>query len=73
MHPRFILASSIAILLFTPAALQAQSAEQAQLWLTVVDRSAVFAQQKQPLEFGQPQAQLPVIAVSDTQRFQPIE
>ena len=51
----------------------AQNARQAQLWLTVVDRSAVFARQNQPLTFGEPQAQLPVIAVNDMQRFQPIE
>lgn len=72
MHRRRIFAF-IAILLSIPIASFAQTPRQAQLWLTVVDRSALFARQSQPLEFSAPQSQLPVIAVNDMQRFQPIE
>lgn len=62
-----------ALMLFIPAASQAQSVPEAHLWLTTVDRSAVFAEQSQPLQFGEAQANLPVIAVNDMQHFQPIE
>lgn len=63
----------LALLLSLVSALHAQSSKQAQVWLTTVDRSALFAKQPQPLEFSAPQANVPVIAVNDMQRFQPIE
>ena len=72
MHRRRI-STFVAILLSIPIASLAQSPRQAQLWLTVVNRSALFARQSQPLPFGEPQAQLPVITVNDMQRFQPME
>lgn len=60
-------------LFFISAGCLAQGAGHAQLWLTLVDRSALFTLQNQPLTFGEPQAQVPTIAVNDMQRFQPIE
>lgn len=61
------------LLVFAISASRAQSAPQAKLWLTVVDRSAVFAEQGQPLQFGDAHAQLPVVNVNDMQQFQPID
>jgi glucosylceramidase len=64
---------SLAILSSILPALHAQSTPRAQLRLTVVDRSALFAQQDQPLPFGKAQAGVPVVTVNDMQRFQPVE
>ncbi|HUA99230.1 MAG TPA: glycoside hydrolase family 30 beta sandwich domain-containing protein [Terracidiphilus sp.] len=61
------------ILIFLPAAVQCQSVPDAQMWLTVVDRSALFSRRPEPLHFSAPQDGLPSIAVNDMQQFQPIE
>lgn len=51
----------------------AQSASSAQLWLTTVDRSSVFALQPAALEFSGLAETLPTVTVNDMQQFQPIE
>jgi glucosylceramidase len=73
MNPRRILTLLFAFLAFLSAASKAQSTSGAQLWLTTVDRSAVFAPQTLPLHFAAPDAQLPTIDVNDKQQFQTIE
>src|SRR6185437_13755103 len=66
-------AAFLAIFLFIPLFLIAQGPQQAQLWLTVVDRSALFARRNQPLPFGEPHAGVPTVSINDMQRYQPIE
>lgn len=73
MHAKRLLFFFIAVAIAIPVASPAQSAQPAQVWLTTVDRSALFAEQSQPIEFGEVQANVPVIAVNDMQRYQPIE
>ncbi len=73
MHSTRFVAFFLAIFLSVPIALFAQGPQQAQLWLTVVDRSALFARQSQPLRFGEPQAGVPTVTINDMQRYQPIE
>jgi glucosylceramidase len=73
MNSKRILLFFLILLLNILPLSHAQIPLQAQLWLTVVDRSALFTQQSQPLQFGEAQAQLPVVSVNDMQRFQPIE
>jgi glucosylceramidase len=73
MNPRRTLTLLFAFLVFLSAASNAQSTSDAQLWLTTVDRSAVFAPQTLSLHFAAPDAQLPTIDVNDKQQFQTIE
>jgi len=70
---RFFLSSVSAAFLCLPLASAAQSAPNAQLWLTTVDRSSVFALQPAPLEFSSSGETLPTVTVNDMQQFQPIE
>ena len=73
MNPKSTLALLFVVLVLLSAALKAQTIPDAQLWLTTVDRAAVFAPQAPLLHFAAPDAQLPAIEVNDMQQFQPIE
>jgi len=63
---------SVALLLF-PVALTAQNIPDAQLWLTTVDRSSLFALQPETLRFSDAAEAVPAVTVNDMQQFQPIE
>jgi glucosylceramidase len=73
MNPKRTLAHLSIVLVLLSAALKAQTIPDAQLWLTTVDRTALFAPQSLPLHFAAPDAQLPAVEVNDMQQFQPIE
>ena len=74
MHLRLSFIPSFLVVLFVSAvATRAQSIPDAQLWLTTVDRSELFAPQSAALHFTEAQEQIPAIAVNDMQHFQPIE
>ncbi len=73
MNSRFSLILSIAALISIPIAAPAQNVHDAQLWLTTVDRSALFAPQPDLLHFSATTNQLPTIAVNEMQQFQSIE
>jgi glucosylceramidase len=51
----------------------AQNIPDAKVWLTTADRSALFAQQPEPLHFSQSKNDLPAIAVNDMEQYQAIE
>jgi glucosylceramidase len=55
------------------AASAAQELPNARLWLTTADRSALLAEQKDPLTFSSPANALPTIDVNDMQEFQSID
>jgi glucosylceramidase len=69
---RFLFVSSAAIIL-TAISSWAQSIPDAQVWLTTVDRSAVFAHQPGPLQFSETKSDAPAIEVNDMEQYQPIE
>ena len=73
MHSRSVFAFLSAAFLCLPVASTAQSGPDAQLWLTTVDRSSVFALQPAPLHFSDSAEALPTVTVNDMQQFQPIE
>lgn len=82
MRSRRVLFFVTAVLVFGSLGGAAQSIPDAQLWLTTVDRSQVFAPQPDLLHFAAsadqvPRVvvgdQLPTIDVNDMQQFQPIE
>jgi glucosylceramidase len=73
MHWRTAPALSFALLISLPITSQAQGVPDAQLWLTKVDRSALFAPQASPLPFSDTAEALPVVDVNEMQQFQPIE
>ena len=54
-------------------ALWGQNPPDAQLWLTTVDRQALFALQRPVLHFAGPRDALQTISVNDMQQYQPIE
>lgn len=54
-------------------ALRAQTAPDAQEWLTTVDRSALFSRQAEPLHFSDAGGDLPAITVNDMEQYQTIE
>ncbi|HEX4029090.1 MAG TPA: glycoside hydrolase family 30 beta sandwich domain-containing protein [Terracidiphilus sp.] len=62
-----------AALLCLPAPLAAQNVPDAQLWLTTLDRSSLFALQPAPLHFSAAVETVPAVTVNDMQQFQPIE
>ncbi|MGB3631127.1 MAG: glucosylceramidase, partial [Terracidiphilus sp.] len=51
----------------------AQSAPDAQVWLTTVDRSALLARQPEALHFSSAKSDAPAIEVNDMQQYQPID
>ncbi len=67
------LVSLIAIMLCVPAISKAQGAPDAQLWLTTVDRSALFARQAAVLHFSDSEDRLPTVEVNDMRQFQRID
>ncbi len=62
-----------AILIVFPLVAQAQSAPDAQLWLTNADRSLLLAPQAALLHFSSSANQLPAVVVNDMQQYQVIE
>jgi glucosylceramidase len=56
-----------------PLSLKAQTASPVEVWLTTVDRSALFACQTTPLPEAGSKPQTITIDVNDKQRFQPID
>ncbi|MGH9604351.1 MAG: glycoside hydrolase family 30 protein [Terracidiphilus sp.] len=73
MNPMRALVPIFAILFSSSIALEAQNPPDIKVWLTTVDRSALFAPQTTLLSFSAAQEQLPAIAVNEMQQFQPIE
>ena len=69
---RFLL-SLIAVLVVQSILTRAQNLPDVQVWLTTVDRAAVFAHQPEPLHFSPRQSQFPAVAVNDMQQYQSIE
>src|SRR6202035_1995972 len=51
----------------------AQELPNARIWLTTADRSALLAEQKDPLPFASPANVLPTIDVNDMQQFQAMD
>ena len=62
-----------AVMLCVPVLAKAQTAPDAQLWLTTADRSALFASQAAALQFSGPEDRLPAVEVNDMQQFQRID
>lgn len=60
----------VAAMLCVPVLLKAQTTPDAQLWLTTVDKSALFAHQANLLHFSGAEDRLPTIEVNDMQQFQ---
>jgi glucosylceramidase len=69
MKLRLVLFSSCAVLFSSLSS----NAQQARLWLTTPDRSALVAAQATSLHFSSEAGQLPVLTVDDSQRFQPMD
>ena len=74
MHQRlhFLCVVPAAIVL-TAISCCAQNVPDAQVWLTTVDRSALFARQAEPLHFSEAKSDAPAIVVNDMEQYQPIE
>ncbi len=70
MRLRPIIAALFLLALTLPLAAQAQKKGAVSVWLTTADRSSLLALQPKPLRFGKPQAGLPAIDVSSSQKFQ---
>jgi glucosylceramidase len=62
-----------AALILVASTSRAQSIPDAQVWLTTVDRSALFAPQPDPLHFSDAKGDQPAVVVNDMQQYQPIE
>jgi glucosylceramidase len=73
MTSKQTLVSLIAFMLCVPVLSKAQGASDAQLWLTTVDRSSLFAPQATALHFSESEDRLPAIEVNDMQQFQRID
>jgi len=56
-----------------PAPLQSQKNGEVQLWLTNPDKSALFEQQKPPLQFSKSTGEEPTIEIDDQKTFQTID
>jgi len=72
MTSRRMLVLLAAVMLCVPVLCEAQTTENAQFWLTTVDKSALFAPQP-ALHFSGAANQLPAIEVNDMQQFQRID
>lgn len=70
---RWMLVLLAAVMLCVPVLAKAQTAPDAQLWLTTADRSALFASQAAALQFSGPEDRLPAVEVNDMQQFQRID
>lgn len=73
MTSKQTLVSLIAFILCVPVLSVAQDKPDAQLWLTTVDRSALFAPQTVALHFSESEDRFPTIEVNDMQQFQHID
>src|ERR1035437_8285408 len=73
MTSRQTLVSLVALMLCIPALCKAQGAPDAQLWLTTVDRSALFAPQTAALNFSESEDRTATVDVNDMQQFQHID
>lgn len=73
MRSSTVLASLFAAFFCLPIASTAQTVPDAQLWLTTVDRSSLFALQPASLHFSDAGEAIPTVSVNDMQQFQPIE
>jgi len=73
MKSRLALFSLCALFTFPLIPVRAQETQEARLWLTTADRSAVFASQETPLHFSEAANTFPTIDVNDMQRFQTID
>jgi glucosylceramidase len=72
MTSKKMLVLFIAVMLCAPVISKSQTAQDAQFWLTSVDKSALFASQP-VLHFNGAVDQVPAIEVNDTQQFQHID
>jgi glucosylceramidase len=61
------------LLIASHVASTAQELPNARQWLTTADRSALLAEQKDPLPFSSPANMLPTIDVNEMQQFQPMD
>ncbi len=73
MYPRRIFALLFMFLAACFTVAQAQSIPDAQLWLTTVDRTALFAPQTARPRFTDAMPSLPAVEVNDMQQFQSME
>jgi len=73
MNPKRILLSVPGTLIFFAAASWPQSIPDAQVWLTTVDRSALFTSQPDSLHFSEAKSDAPAVAVNDMEQYQTIE
>jgi glucosylceramidase len=61
------------VLFFVSCQVTALHAQQAEVWLTTADRSALFAKQSQKLSFGNSGSNNPVIRIDEKQTYQTID
>ncbi len=73
MNLRRMLALFFAFPISIPALSIAQGTPDAQLWLTTVDRTALFTLQGASLHFSKAENQLPAVEVNDMEQFQTID
>ena len=73
MTSRQTLVSLVAFMLCVPVLSKAQAIPDAQLWLTTVDRSALFAPQTAALNFSESEDRTATVEVNDMQQFQRID
>ncbi len=73
MNPKHIFLSVPAALIFFATASWPQSVPDAQVWLTTVDRSALFADQADSLHFSEAKSDAPAVVVNDMEQYQTIE
>jgi glucosylceramidase len=73
VKPKSALFSFLALLLVLPTGAKAQEEGRVQLWLTTLNRSALFAPQNVDLRFSTAKNQFPTIAVRDNPQFQSID
>ena len=72
MKPKFFLCSFCAVLFFSMLS-SAQQEQDARLWLTTPDRTALVALQPGALHFSSEAGASPILTVDDAQHFQPID
>ncbi len=63
----------VCALAVAPAPLQSQKSGEVQVWLTNPDKSALFEQQKSPLQFSNSTGEEPTIDIDDQKTFQTID
>ena len=73
MNSKRILVAVPAALIFFATALWPQNVPDAQVWLTTVDRSALFARQADSLHFSEAKSDAPAVVVNDMEQYQTME